>query len=79
VLAEDGTILPAWSVIWRDGPCLIEWEPLEARMRSRGMIHDGRIGEGEARLMRALDVIETAYEMTGELCPRCPTMPQRLE
>jgi aminoglycoside 3-N-acetyltransferase len=72
---EDGRIIPAWSVVWRDGPCLIEWDPLEARMRSRGLIRDGRIGDAEVHLMRALDVIDVTYEMTQELCPRCPTMP----
>lgn len=72
----DGRIIPAWSVVWRDGPCLIEWEPLETRMRSRGMIRDGRIGNGEVHLMKALDVIEVTYEMTQELCPDCPTMPK---
>lgn len=76
VRLEDGRIIPAWSVVWRDGPCLIEWEPLEERMRSRGMIRYGRLGDGELRLMRALDVIETAHELTGELCPRCPTRPR---
>lgn len=77
ILAEDGSIVPAWSAVWRDGPCLIEWDPLEERMRSRGMIRDGRIGDGKASLMQALDVIETTFEMTGELCPTCPTMPRR--
>jgi aminoglycoside 3-N-acetyltransferase len=76
VRLEDGRIIPAWGVVWRDGPCLIEWDPLEERMRSRGMIRDGRIGDGEAHLMRALDVIEVTYEMTQELCPRCSTMPK---
>jgi aminoglycoside 3-N-acetyltransferase len=76
VRLEDGRIIPAWSVVWRDGPCRIEWDPLETRMRSRGMIRDGRIGDGEVRLMKALDVIEVTYEMTQELCPGCPTMPQ---
>ena len=74
---DDGTVIPARSVVWRDGPCLIEWDPLEERMRSRGMIRDGRIGDGEVRLMKALDVVETTYEMTQEICPRCPAMPHR--
>ena len=52
--------------------------PFDPRMRRRGLIRDGRIGEGEAHLMKALDVIETTYEMTRELCPGCPTMPQKL-
>jgi aminoglycoside 3-N-acetyltransferase len=76
VRLEDGQIIPAWSVVWRDGPCLIEWDPLEARMRSRGLIRDGRIGDADAHLMKAVDVIEVTNEMTQELCPRCPTMPR---
>jgi aminoglycoside 3-N-acetyltransferase len=76
VRLEDGRIIPAWSVVWRDGPCLIEWDPLEARMRSRGLIRDARIGDGDLQLMKALDVIEVTYEMTQELCPGCPTMPR---
>jgi aminoglycoside 3-N-acetyltransferase len=78
VRLADGRVVPAWSDLWRDGPCRIEWDPLEARMRARGLIHDGRIGEANAHLMKALDVIEVTYEMTAELCPDCPTMPQRL-
>ncbi len=77
VRLEDGRVIPAWSVIWRDGPCLIEWQPLETRLRSRGLIRDGRIGDGEVHLMKALDVIEVTYEMTQELCPHCTTMPER--
>lgn len=75
VRLDDGRVIPAWSTIWRGGPCLIEWDPLEERMRRRSMIRDARIGDGEAHLMKALDVIETTFEMTGELCPICPTMP----
>ena len=78
VRLDDGAVVRAWSVVWRDGPCRIEWAPLEERMRSRQLIRDGRIGEGEVRLMKARDVIETTYEMTGELCPTCPTMPRRV-
>jgi aminoglycoside 3-N-acetyltransferase len=76
VRLDDGRVIPAWSAIWRDGPCLIEWEPLEKRMRSRGMIRDGRIGDARVHLMKALDVIEVTYEMTQEICPSCPTMPR---
>jgi aminoglycoside 3-N-acetyltransferase len=78
VRLEDGSIIHAQSDIWRGGPCLIEWDPLELRMRSRGMILDGRIGDAAVHLMRALDVIEVTFEMTQELCPTCPTMPQRI-
>jgi aminoglycoside 3-N-acetyltransferase len=76
VRLEDGRIIPAWSVVWRDGPCMIEWDPLEARMRDRHLIRDGRIGDADVHLMSALDVIEVTYEMTQELCPRCSTLPQ---
>ena len=79
IVAEDGSVQPAWSVVWRDGPCLIEWDPLETRMRSRNLIRDARIGAGQAQLMRALDVIETTFAMTGEICPGCPTRPRRQE
>jgi aminoglycoside 3-N-acetyltransferase len=75
VRLDDGRVIPAWSVVWRDGPCLIEWQPLEDRMRSRGQIRSGRIGSGDAHLMLAQDVVATAYEMTFELCPACPTQP----
>ena len=75
VRLDDGRVIPAWSVVWRDGPCLIEWQPLEDRMRSRGQIRSGRIGLGEAHLMLARDVVDTAHEMTFELCPACPTRP----
>jgi aminoglycoside 3-N-acetyltransferase len=78
VRMDDGSVIRAWSVVWRDGPCRIEWVPLEERMRRRNLIRDGRIGDGEVRLMKALDVIETTYEMTAELCPTCPTMPRAL-
>jgi aminoglycoside 3-N-acetyltransferase len=76
VKLEDGRIIPAWSVLWRDGPCRIEWDPLEARMRERGMIRTCEVGAGQAHLMLAKDVIETAYEMTFEMCPGCPTRPR---
>jgi aminoglycoside 3-N-acetyltransferase len=76
VRLEDGRIIPAWGVVWREGPCLIEWDPLETRMRGRGLIRDGRIGDGQLHLMKAQDVIDITYEMTQELCPRCATMPR---
>jgi aminoglycoside 3-N-acetyltransferase len=77
ILLDDGRVVRAWSDLWRAGPCLIEWDPLEARMRKRGLIRDGRIGEAATMLMKALDVIEVTHEMCFELCPGCPTVPQR--
>lgn len=77
ILREDGLVVPAWSDFWRGGPCLIEWDPLEARMRERGMIRDGHVGEATTMLMTALDVIEVTYEMCFEICPECPVLPQK--
>jgi aminoglycoside 3-N-acetyltransferase len=75
VRLEEGPVIPAWSVVWRNGPCRIEWEPLETRMQALGQIRYGRAGEGELRFMKALDVVETTYAMTHEFCPTCPTQP----
>jgi aminoglycoside 3-N-acetyltransferase len=77
VRLEDGQVITAMSVIWRNGACLIEWEPLEEQMRLRGMIRDGRLGDGHLMLMRAQDVIDVTYAMTFEMCPMCPTRPLR--
>lgn len=75
LLGEDGVVREADSVLWRDGPCRIEWEPLESTMRERGMIRDGAIGAARVMRMKALDVVETAYELTAVLCPGCPARP----
>ncbi len=77
VLAPDGSIQQAWSVLWRHGPCLLEWEPLEREMRAQGMIRDGMVGEAPAHLMKARDVVQTTYGLTKEFCPRCETRPNR--
>lgn len=76
ILAEDGSLQTAWSVLWRDGPCLLEWEPLERSMRFQQMIRDGRIGDGEVMVMKARDVVDTAYALTRTFCPTCGTRPQ---
>lgn len=77
VLHPDGVIRTAWAVLWRDGPCRLEWDPLEAAMRERGMITDGTIGEAPVQYMKAGDVVSTAYELTKVYCPTCPTRPKR--
>lgn len=79
ILAEDGSIQTAWSVLWRDGPCLLEWDPLERAMRSEGMIRDGRIGDGEVMVMKAQYVVDTALALTQTICPRCSTRPHRID
>jgi aminoglycoside 3-N-acetyltransferase len=73
VKLPDGRIIPATSVTWRDGPCLIEWDPLEERMKAAGLIRYGNVGDGELRLMKAKDVIDTTFAMTAEFCPTCKT------
>ena len=77
VRMPDGSLITAFSVIWRDGPCLIEWAPLETTMRTRDMIRDGRIGDGHVMLMRAKDVVAVTFELAQELCHQCTTRPKR--
>ena len=76
VRMPDGSVQTAWSTQWRDGPCRIEWGPLERLMRERGMISDGRIGEAQTHLMKCQDIIDCAFELTETLCPGCPTRPK---
>jgi len=79
VRLPDGRIISAWSVLWREDKCPIEWEPLESEMRSRNMIRDGKIGEAHIMLMKAMDVIQTTFELTKKFCPNCNIKPRRLE
>ncbi|MFA5193133.1 MAG: AAC(3) family N-acetyltransferase [Verrucomicrobiia bacterium] len=74
---QTGAVIPAKADVWRNGPCQIEWEPLERRMRERGLIQDGRIGECRVMRMKAMDVIDVACEMVREICPACRTMPTK--
>lgn len=76
VRAADGSIREAFSDVWRDGPCRIEWDPLEEAMRAQGMIRDGKIGDADAHLMKARDVVETTLALTRVHCPGCPTRPK---
>lgn len=74
---ETGVVVPAKADVWRNGPCQIEWDPLEQQMRERGLIQDGRIGECRVMRMKAMDVIEVTSEMAREICPACPTLPMQ--
>jgi aminoglycoside 3-N-acetyltransferase len=74
---QSGKVVAAMADVWRAGPCRIEWDPLEQRIRERGLIQDGRIGECRVMRMKAMDVIGVSYEMAQELCPTCPTMPMK--
>ena len=76
IRASDGSIREAWSDVWRDGPCGIEWDPLEDAMRAQGMIRDAKIGDADAHLMKARDVVETALALTRVHCPGCSTRPK---
>lgn len=76
---ERGEIVGAWSTLWRDGKCLIEWEPIEEAMRERDQIRDGQIGDAEVHLMRCADVIGATFNLTQTVCPTCPVRPKPLE
>ena len=77
VRTQHGAVIEAWTTAWRNGPCRMEWDVLEGRMRNRGMIRDGHIGPAEVHCMKAQDVVDVVLELTKELCPTCPTMPRR--
>ena len=72
---ETGKDIPAMADVWRNGPCQIEWDPLERRMRERGLIQDGQIGACRVMRMQAMDVIDVTGEMVREICPTCRVMP----
>ena len=72
----DGSVVVVAKDVWRNGPCRIEWTPLESRMRERGLVRDTKIGDSHVMLFRAMDVINVTYEMTFMLCPDCPTRPR---
>ncbi len=73
IVAPDGSIQDAWSVLWRNGPCAIEWTPLEEQMRAQGMIRDGKVGDAPVMVMKAKDVVMTAFALTKVHCPTCTT------
>ncbi|MGD8239872.1 MAG: AAC(3) family N-acetyltransferase [Armatimonadota bacterium] len=75
---ERGEVVDAWSVQWRDGKCLIEWDPIEEAMRERDQIRDGQIGDAEIQLMRGADMIGTTFKLTQTICPTCPVRPKPL-
>jgi aminoglycoside 3-N-acetyltransferase len=72
----NGEVREVRSTLWReDGPCRVEMQPVEERMRARGLIIDGQVGQAEVHIMRARDVVETAAEVGREVCPTCPLRP----
>jgi aminoglycoside 3-N-acetyltransferase len=75
---ERGEIVDAWSTLWRDGKCLIEWDPIEEAMRERDQIRDAKIGDAEILLMRGADMIGTTFMLTQTICTTCPVRPRPL-
>lgn len=71
-----GHMVPAIGVYWRNGLCLVEWEPLEREMRNRDEIADGQIGNAAVHLMLGAHVIAATVDLCRKLCPTCPTRPQ---
>lgn len=78
VCDAQGHVVGAWSMLWREGPCLVEWHALEQYLRERGQVRDGLVGEAPTQLMRGADVLGAAARLALKLCPQCPTRPQRL-
>lgn len=74
---EGGAVVDAWSDRWRDGKCPIEWDPLYERLRGRGQLRRGRIGDAEIHLMKGMDVIQATVELAKEMCPACPVQPKK--
>lgn len=71
----QGEVREVRATLWRDGECPLETEPVESRLRERGMIRDGQVGKAELHLLRARDVIAVTRELCAEVCPACPVQP----
>ncbi|MGD9494975.1 MAG: AAC(3) family N-acetyltransferase [Armatimonadota bacterium] len=77
VRLEDGTVIEAWSVVWRGpGKCKIEWQAIEGELRRRGLIRDTRIGEAHVMLMLGRDMVDVTYELCLQMCSTCPIRPR---
>lgn len=75
VRMPDGSIVEGWSVLWRDGPCLVEWEPLEMALREQDLIKESIIGAAKVMVMPAAEVIRISYELSCKHCAACTTRP----
>jgi aminoglycoside 3-N-acetyltransferase len=78
VMDGEGHVRRAWGMLWREGPCLLEWDPLEQFLRDRGQIRDGHVGEADVQLMLGAHVLGAAARLALQLCPQCRTRPARL-
>ena len=72
VLDHWGRVVEVSSGMWRDSRCPLETDRIEPLMRSRGLIRDDRIGAADIHLMRAADVIGSAFFLAQKICPTCP-------
>ncbi len=67
-----GNVVQVWGDTFRrHSPCLVE-QAIEDHMRKRGQIKDSNIGDADIHLMRAADVIGSAFTLAQTLCPKCP-------
>lgn len=71
-----GHIVTVYGMYWRDGPCRVEWAPLEQALRERDLIRDGRIGGAQVHLMPAAAVVGATVRLCQQHCPDCPTRPR---
>jgi aminoglycoside 3-N-acetyltransferase len=72
----DGEVHAVRTTLWRaDGHCHVEGEPIDARLRARDLVVDGKIGNAPVHLMRGRAVVETTAELCAEVCPGCPLRP----
>ncbi|MHB8994277.1 MAG: AAC(3) family N-acetyltransferase [Armatimonadota bacterium] len=71
-----GHVARAQGLYWRNGPCRVEWEALEAHLRERGQISDGQISNALVHLMLGAHVVGATVRLCQTLCPNCPTRPR---
>lgn len=76
LLDDQGHVVPAVGPYWRDGQCRVEWDPLEAALRVKGLIRDGRIGRADVHLMSGAEVLGATVRLCQQLCPDCPVRPR---
>jgi aminoglycoside 3-N-acetyltransferase len=71
-----GHVTRAQGLYWREGPCRVEWEPLEMCLRERSQISDGQIGNAKLQLMLGAHVVGATVRLCQKHCPQCPTRPR---
>jgi aminoglycoside 3-N-acetyltransferase len=71
----NGEVREVRTTLWRDGNCRVEGRPIEERMRARGLVRDGKVGDAAIHIMRGRDVVEQTMALCAEVCPTCPSQP----